>query len=99
MTELPSRLSGAEGGYSGLRDNPLILGLSFSKNGLMMDRLEAMAILLRVVDAGGFSAASRAMGVPLATVSRKVSELEAHLGARLLVRTTRRVALTDAGAA
>ena len=40
-----------------------------------------------------------AMGVPLATVSRKVSELEAHLGARLLVRTTRRVALTDAGAA
>ena len=64
-----------------------------------MDRLEAMAILLRVADAGGFSAASRQMGVPLATVSRRVSELEAHLGARLLVRTTRKVALTDAGAA
>jgi DNA-binding transcriptional LysR family regulator len=64
-----------------------------------MDRLEAMTILLGVVDKGSFSAASRALGVPLATVSRKVSELEAHLGTRLLVRTTRKVALTDTGAA
>ncbi len=63
-----------------------------------MDRLEAMTILLRVVDAGSFSAASRDLGVPLATVSRKVNELEEHLGTRLLVRTTRKVALTDAGA-
>jgi DNA-binding transcriptional LysR family regulator len=38
------------------------------------------------------------LGVPLATVSRKVNELERHLGTRLLVRTTRKVALTDAGA-
>ncbi|WP_163613748.1 helix-turn-helix domain-containing protein, partial [Klebsiella variicola] len=45
-----------------------------------MDRLEAMKILLRVIDTGSFSAASRALGVPLATVSRKVGELEAHLG-------------------
>ena len=37
--------------------------------------------------------------MPLATVSRKIGELEAHLGARLLVRTTRKLALTDAGAA
>ncbi len=64
-----------------------------------MDRLEAMAILLRVVDRGSFSAASRELGVPLATVSRKVAELEAHLGTRLLTRTTRRVTVTDAGAA
>jgi len=64
-----------------------------------MDRLEAMTILLRVVDKGSFSAASRDLGVPLATVSRKVSELEGHLGTRLLVRTTRKVALTDAGVA
>jgi DNA-binding transcriptional LysR family regulator len=64
-----------------------------------MDRLEAMTILLRVVDKGSFSAASRDLGVPLATVSRKVNELEGHLGTRLLVRTTRKVALTDAGAA
>jgi DNA-binding transcriptional LysR family regulator len=45
-----------------------------------MDRLEAMAILLRVVAKQSFSAASRELGVPLATVSRKVSELETHMG-------------------
>lgn len=64
-----------------------------------MDRLEAMTILLQVADKGSFSAASRTLGMPLATVSRKVSELENHLGTRLLVRTTRKVALTEAGAA
>src|SRR5262245_64809770 len=63
-----------------------------------MDRLEAMTILLRVVDKGSFSAAGRDLGVPLATGSRKVNELERQLGTRLLVRTTRKVALTDAGA-
>jgi DNA-binding transcriptional LysR family regulator len=63
-----------------------------------MDRIEAMTILLSVVEKGGFSAASRTLGVPLATVSRKVNELEGHLGTRLLVRTTRKVALTAAGA-
>lgn len=56
-----------------------------------------MAILIRVVDDGSFSAASRTLGMPLATVSRKVSELEAHLGTRLLQRTTRKVTPTDAG--
>jgi DNA-binding transcriptional LysR family regulator len=64
-----------------------------------MDRLEAMSILLRVVAKGSFSAASRELRMPLATVSRKVSELESRLGTRLLVRTTRKLALTDAGAA
>lgn len=63
-----------------------------------MDRLEAMKIVLAVVDRGSFSAASRDLGTPLATVSRKVTELERHLGTKLLVRTTRKVALTDAGA-
>lgn len=63
-----------------------------------MDRLEAMTVLLKVVDRGSFSAASRELGLPLATVSRKVSELEAHLGTKLLLRTTRKVALTQAGA-
>src|SRR5215475_3266654 len=63
-----------------------------------VDRLEAMTILLRVVDRGSFSAASRDLGVPLATVSRKVNELETHVRTKLLVRTTRKVALTDAGA-
>lgn len=62
-----------------------------------MDRLESMSIFLAVVETGGFSAASRKLGVPLATISRKVSELEAHLKARLLNRSTRRVELTDVG--
>ena len=64
-----------------------------------MDRLEAMTILLKVVEKGSFSAASRDLRVPLATVSRKVGDLEAHLGAQLLLRTTRKLALTDAGRA
>ena len=80
------------------KDNQLCLEILFSLSGIIMDRLEAMTILLRVVDKGSFSAASRDLGVPLATVSRKVNELEGHLGTRLLVRTTRKVALTDAGA-
>src|SRR5262245_63763329 len=62
-----------------------------------MDRIEAMKILLRVVARGSFSVASRELRVPLATVSRKVRDLEEHLGTRLLVRTTRRVSLTDVG--
>ncbi len=64
-----------------------------------MDRLEAMSILVAAVDAGSLSAAGRALGVPLPTVSRKVAELEAHLGTRLLIRSTRRLTLTEAGAA
>lgn len=62
-----------------------------------MDRLDAMSVLLAAVDSGSLSAASRRLGMPLATVSRKVMELEAHLKTRLLVRSSRRVALTDAG--
>ncbi len=64
-----------------------------------MDRLEAMATLLAVVEAGSFSAASRRLGTPLATVSRRLSELEDHLNTRLLHRSSRRITLTDAGAA
>lgn len=64
-----------------------------------MDRLEAMSILLTVVDTGSLSAAARRLGMPLPTVSRKVAELEAHLRTRLLHRTTRQLSLTEAGAA
>jgi DNA-binding transcriptional LysR family regulator len=64
-----------------------------------MDRFEAMATLIAAVDGGSLSAASRALGMPLATVSRKVSELEAHLGAQLVVRTSRKLLLTEAGRA
>lgn len=62
-----------------------------------MDRLEAMAVLVAAVESGSLSAASRRLGTPLATVSRKVAELEAQLNARLIIRTNRRIALTDAG--
>jgi DNA-binding transcriptional LysR family regulator len=63
-----------------------------------MDRLDAMSILVAVVEAGSFSAASRRLGVPLPTVSRKISDLEGHLGTRLLIRSTRKLVLTEAGA-
>lgn len=62
-----------------------------------MDRLEAMTIFLGVVEGGSLSAAGRKLGMPLATVSRKLSDLEAHLKARLLHRSTRGLSLTDAG--
>ena len=62
-----------------------------------MDRLESMSVFMAAVDAGSLSAAGRRLGVPLATASRKVSELESHLGARLLVRSTRNLKLTEAG--
>ncbi|MGY2733792.1 LysR family transcriptional regulator [Sphingomonas sp. UYP23] len=62
-----------------------------------MDRLEAMTILLRAVEVGSLSGASRELGLPLATVSRKVSELETLLGARLLVRSSKGLTPTPAG--
>jgi DNA-binding transcriptional LysR family regulator len=62
-----------------------------------MDRLEAMSFFVAAADAGSLSAAARRSGVPLATVSRKVSDLERHLKTRLLNRSTRRLTLTDAG--
>ena len=64
-----------------------------------MDRLDAMTVFLAVVDDGSLSAAGRRLGMPLATVSRKLAELEAHLGARLLKRSTRRLELTEPGRA
>ena len=64
-----------------------------------MDRLDAMGVFLAVVDAGSLSAAGRRLAMPLATVSRKLAELEAHLGARLVNRSTRRLEITDAGRA
>jgi DNA-binding transcriptional LysR family regulator len=64
-----------------------------------MDRFEAMRTLVAAVDGGSLSAASRALHTPLPTVSRRVSDLEAHLGALLLVRTSRKLILTEAGEA
>ena len=62
-----------------------------------MDRLVSMSILVAAVEAGSLSAAGRRLGMPLTTVSRKVSDLEAYLRARLLTRSGRKLALTDAG--
>ncbi len=62
-----------------------------------MDRLESMSLLLAVAEAGSLSAAGRKLHIPLATVSRKISDLESHLKARLLIRSSRQLALTDAG--
>jgi DNA-binding transcriptional LysR family regulator len=64
-----------------------------------MDRLQSMTAFVAVARAGGFSAAAREIGLPLATVSRRVAELEKALDVRLLQRSTRRVALTEAGKA
>ncbi len=62
-----------------------------------MDRLEAMTTLLAAVEAGSLSGASRLLGAPLSTVSRRVADLEAHLRTRLVTRGSRRLILTDAG--
>lgn len=62
-----------------------------------MDRLEAMEVFLKVVEQGNLSAASRKLGVPLTTVSRRIADLEGRLGVRLLVRSNRHVSLTEAG--
>jgi DNA-binding transcriptional LysR family regulator len=62
-----------------------------------MDRFEAMSIVLAVAEAGSLSAAARRQKAPLATVSRKVSELEAHLQTKLFNRSSRMLVPTDAG--
>ena len=62
-----------------------------------MDRLQAMKVFERVVEEGGFAAAARAMDMSPPVVTRMVAELEQHLGTRLLQRTTRKLAFTDAG--
>jgi len=64
-----------------------------------MDRLDAMSVFAAIVEAGSFSEASRRLGIPLATVSRRVAELEAHLKTQLLKRPARSLILTDAGRA
>ena len=56
-----------------------------------------LAVLAKVVDLNGFSAAARALGVPKAAVSRAVADLESSLGVKVLERTTRRISLTHAG--
>jgi len=62
-----------------------------------MDRIESMKLLVVTVEEKSLSAAARRLGIPLATVSRNVANLEKYLGAKLLNRSNRQLALTDAG--
>ena len=63
-----------------------------------MDRLHLISIFVAVVDTGGFAGAARKLGISPPVVTRAINDLEAHLGVRLLTRTTRVVRVTEAGA-
>ena len=63
-----------------------------------MDRLQGMAVFVRVAEQGSFSVAARQLGLSKSAVSKHVTALEERLGVRLLNRTTRRLALTEVGA-
>ena len=62
-----------------------------------MDRLDAMRLLIRVAELGSFSAVAHQLGAARSVVTRQIAALESHLGTKLLARSTRRLALTDAG--
>jgi DNA-binding transcriptional LysR family regulator len=64
-----------------------------------MDRLAAMQAFIHVVEAGSFVRAAEKLGASTSSTSRLIADLEAHLGARLLNRTTRRLSLTETGQA
>lgn len=62
-----------------------------------MDRFTALQVFRHVAELNGFAAAGRRLGLSPAAVSKNIAELEAHVGARLIHRTTRRMALTEEG--
>ena len=62
-----------------------------------MDRLRAIEYFTKVAELGSFTAAARAIGVPASSISRRIQDLESHLGTSLLNRTTRSVSLTELG--
>jgi len=64
-----------------------------------MDRLNSMGIFVQVVSKGSFTAASKQLNLSRAQISKSVMQLEAHLGTRLLNRTTRKISLTETGRA
>src|SRR5215471_20397758 len=64
----------------------------------MGDRLQELAVFVRVAESGSFSRTGRELGLSQPSVSRIVGDLEARLGVTLLLRTTRRITMTDAGA-
>jgi DNA-binding transcriptional LysR family regulator len=64
----------------------------------MSDRLQELAVFVRAAESGSFSRAGRELGLSQPSKSRNIGEMEARLGVTLLLRTTRRITLTDAGA-
>src|SRR6516165_5922744 len=70
---------------------------SVPRKGRAMDRFEAMSIVLAVAEAGSLSAAARRLNTPPATASRKISELEEQLRAKLFDRSARKLTLTNSG--
>src|ERR1700722_2943006 len=64
----------------------------------MSDRLQELSVFVRAAESGSFSRAARELGLSQPSVSRIIGELEARLGVTLLLRTTRRITVTDAGA-
>ena len=64
-----------------------------------MDRLTAMQTFVRVAEAGSFTAVAEQMNVARSAITRQIAALEAHLGVKLIARSTRRLSLTSAGAA
>ncbi|MBI5786621.1 MAG: LysR family transcriptional regulator [Rhodocyclales bacterium] len=63
-----------------------------------MDQIEGMRLFVRVAELGSFAGVAQQMGVARSVVTRKVAALEAHLGVKLIARSTRRLSLTSAGA-
>lgn len=64
-----------------------------------MDRLEAMHLFVRIAELGSFAAVAQQLGVARSVVTRQIAGLEAHLGIKLMARSTRRLTLTSAGTA
>jgi len=64
-----------------------------------VDRFQALTVFTKVVELGSFARAAARLGLSTSAVSRQVADLEGHLGVRLLNRTTRRLSLTESGAA
>jgi len=64
----------------------------------MSDRLQELQVFVRAAESGSFSRAARELSLSQPSVSRIIGELEARLGVKLLLRTTRRITVTDAGA-
>ena len=101
--------SGTRTSSSTTGDETLVyLGISIAKGALLRylllwtrtmstDRLAAMEVFVRVVDAGSFSAAATQVGIGQPAVSKTVAQLEDRLGVQLLVRSTRSLNLTEAG--